>query len=339
MSTLKYLARRLAGLILGLALALPAARAHEIRPAYLDLKETAPGQYDVLWRTPVLSGMRLPLALQMPEDVRNLREPQVDELTDSLVERRWVDAGPGGIEGKRIDFPGLQLSITDVLVRIERLNGAHSTDLIHPSRPYLEVPPPRGALATAAVFLTQGIEHILFGPDHLLFVLALILIVRDGRVLLWTISAFTLAHSITLSLATLGVVHVPGPPVEAMIALSILLLACEIVRLRRGETSLTARRPWLVAFSFGLLHGFGFASALTKIGLPQGDIPLALFSFNVGVEVGQLVFIGVVLGALFCIRLFRVRPTIRQAAVPVTSYAIGSVAAFWFIERLAGFAG
>lgn len=337
MSTLKYLARRLAGLILGLALALPAARAHEIRPAYLDLKETAPGQYDVLWRTPVLSGMRLPLALQMPEDVRNLREPQVDELTDSLVERRWVDAGPGGIEGKRIDFPGLQLSITDVLVRIERLNGAHSTDLIHPSRPYLEVPPPRGALATAAVFLTQGIEHILFGPDHLLFVLALILIVRDGRVLLWTITAFTLAHSITLSLATLGVVHVPRPPVEAMIALSILLLACEIVRLRHGEPSLTSRWPWAVAFTFGLLHGFGFAGALAELGLPQGDIPLALFSFNVGVEIGQLIFIGAVLGLMASVRRIPIPAQVERHASLAAAYAIGTTAAFWFIERLAAF--
>ena len=142
----------------------------------------------------------------------------------------------------------------------------------------------------------HGIEHILFGFDHLLFVLALILIVRSGRVLLWTITAFTIAHSITLSLATLGVVHVPGPPVEATIALSILLLACEIVRLQRGQASLTAQWPWIVAFSFGLLHGFGFAGALTEIGLPQGDIPLALFVFNVGVEVGQLIFIAAVLG-------------------------------------------
>ena len=153
----------------------------------------------------------------------------------------------------------------------------------------------------------HGIEHILFGFDHLLFVLALILIVRDGRVLLWTITAFTVAHSITLSLATLGVVHVPGPPVEAMIALSIMLLACEIVRLRYGQISLTSRWPWIVAFSFGLLHGFGFASALTDIGLPQGDIPLALLSFNVGVEIGQLIFIGVVLAALH-------HPTLRRPA-------------------------
>jgi hydrogenase/urease accessory protein HupE len=218
-------------------------------------------------------------------------------------------------------------------------NGTVSTTLVRPSRPWIEIAAAPGTLAVAGAYVLHGIEHILFGFDHLLFVLALILIVRNGRVLLWTITAFTVAHSITLSLATLGVVHVPAPPVEAMIALSIMLLACEIARLRYGQNSLTSRWPWIVAFSFGLLHGFGFASALTDIGLPQGDIPLALLSFNAGVEIGQLIFIGVVLGALFCIRRFGVPPRIRHAAVPVTSYAIGITSAFWFIERLAGFGG
>src|SRR5262249_1293493 len=154
----------------------------------------------------------------------------------------------------------------------------------------------------------------------------------------WTITAFTLAHSITLSLATLGVVNVPGPPVEASIALSILLLACEIVRTRRGQPSLTARWPWLVAFSFGLLHGFGFAGALPEIGLPQGEIPLALFAFNVGVEVGQIIFIAAVLTLLAAARRINPAPIIERHALTVATYAIGSLAAFWFIERLAGFA-
>ncbi len=316
-----------------------AASAHEARPAYLALHETAPGQFGVLWRTPVLAGMRLPVVLKLPDGVRNLKEPVVSELADSLVERRWVDAGPKGLAGERIEFGGLQLTITDVLVRVEMRDGAVSTTLVRPGRPWIEIAAAPGLLAVAGAYVLHGIEHILFGFDHLLFVLALILIVRSRRLLLWTITAFTVAHSITLSLATVGLVHVPGPPVEAMIALSILLLACEILRVRQGQTSLTAQWPWVVAFSFGLLHGFGFASALTEIGLPPGDIPLALFSFNVGVEIGQLIFIGAVLGAMICIRRLGVPPKIRQAAIPVTSYAVGSVAAFWFIERLAGFAG
>ena len=173
----------------------------------------------------------------------------------------------------------------------------------------------------------HGIEHILFGFDHLLFVLALILIVRSLRVLLWTITAFTFAHSITLSLATLGMVHVPGLPVEASIALSILLLACEIVRLQRRQESLTARWPWLVAFAFGLLHGFGFACALIDIGLPRGDVPLALFAFNIGVEVGQIAFIVTVLGALGLARHIGTPVVVRRHALPVATYAIGSLAA------------
>ena len=156
--------------------------------------------------------------------------------------------------------------------------------------------------------------------------------------LLMTVTAFTLAHSITLSLATLGVVHVPGPPVEASIALSILLLAHEIVRVQRGApASLTSQWPWIVAFCFGLLHGFGFASALKDIGLPQGDIPLALLSFNVGVEIGQLIFIGCVLGVLALVKRIKLPSVIERHASAVATYAIGSVAAFWLIERVGQF--
>jgi hydrogenase/urease accessory protein HupE len=327
------MARLLAGVVLALSFAFPAARAHEIRPAYLDLEETAPGRYDVLWRTPVLSGMRLPLVLQMPAEVRNLRDPQMDELTDSLVERRSIDAGPNGLEGKRIDFLGLQLTITDVLVRIERLDGAHSTELVHPSRPYVEIPAPRGALATAIVFLTQGVEHILFGADHLLFVLGLMLIVRSPWMLLKTITAFTLAHSITLAAATLGYASIPAPPLNAAIALSILFLGPEIVRSWRGETSFTIRRPWVVAFAFGLLHGFGFASGLTAIGLPRGDIPLALLCFNLGVEAGQLAFVALILALVRAFKTIEMGWPRPVAWAP--AYVVGSLGAFWTIQRVA----
>jgi hydrogenase/urease accessory protein HupE len=333
--------RRLRGLFAlflpALMLALGAAHAHEARPAYLEIKETAQGRYSVVWRTPVLAGMRLPVVLQLPDDLKNLNEPVVQELTDSLVERRWIDAGPNGLAGRRIEFPGLQLTITDVLFRIERLDGTRATELVRPSQPWVEIAVARGPLAVAGAYLVHGIEHILFGFDHLLFVLALILIVRRGRTLLWTITAFTLAHSITLTLATLGIVHVPGPPVEATIALSILLLASELVRVQRGQASVTARWPWIVAFTFGLLHGFGFAGALTEIGLPQGDIPLALFMFNVGVEIGQLIFVAVVMGMLACVRHMHFPRVIERPALSIATYAIGIAAAFWFIERLSGF--
>ena len=312
------------------------AWAHESRPAYLEINETAPGRYDVLWRTPVLSGRRLPVVLKYAEGTRNVTEPVVQELSDSLLERRVIEV-PGGLAGKRIEIIGLQGTITDVLARVRLRDGAHSTTLIHPSKPWLEVTAARGWLAVAGAYLRHGVDHILLGYDHLLFVFALILIVRSTRVLVWTITAFTVAHSITLALATLGFVHVPGPPVEATIALSILLLAGEIVRLERGEASLTARWPWVVAFSFGLLHGFGFASALADIGLPRGDIPLALFAFNVGVELGQLAFIAVVLGLFALAKRIKRAASLERYARPAAPYAIGILASFWFCERLAGF--
>jgi hydrogenase/urease accessory protein HupE len=334
----KVLMARSAFLVIVFVLAsFQGASAHDARPAYMQVTEVAPQRYEIIWRTPVLSGMRLPVVLRFPANTRNVTEPVLRELSDSLVERRIVEAG-GGLTGTRIEIVGLQATITDALVRVQMLDGSYSTTLVRPSRPWIDITTSRSSLEVAGAYVMHGIEHILFGYDHLLFVLALILIVRSTRVLLLTVTAFTIAHSITLSLATLGVVHVAGPPVEATIALSILLLACEIIRSEQGQPSLTAKWPWLVAFSFGLLHGFGFASALSEIGLPQGDIPLALFSFNVGVEIGQLVFIAVVFGIMGCAKLIRLPAVFAVRARPVAAYAIGIMAAYWFIERLAGFA-
>jgi hydrogenase/urease accessory protein HupE len=309
------------------------ASGHESRPALLQINEITADRYDVIWRAPLLSGMRLPVVLRLPGGVHDIGPPVVQELSDSLLQRRKIEV-TGGLSGKRVDFVGLEATITDVLVRVAMLDGSYSTTLVRPSRPWIDIATTRGPLAVAGAYLAHGIEHILFGFDHLLFVLALVLIVRSGRVLLMTVTAFTVAHSITLSLATLGVVHVPGPPVEASIALSIMLLAYEIVRSQRGQVSLTAQWPWVVAFSFGLLHGFGFASALSDIGLPQGDIPLALLSFNVGVEIGQLIFIGCVLCVLALARRIKLPSVIEAHALTAVTFAIGSVAAFWLIERL-----
>ncbi|TSD86867.1 HupE/UreJ family protein [Mycobacterium sp. KBS0706] len=326
----------LLGILVAVLAHLPSAWAHEARPAYLELTETAPGRYDVLWRTPLLAGMRLPVVLVFPKGVRNLTEPTQRVLPDSLLERQVIEVD-GGLAGKRIDFTGLPGTITDVLVRVQLDDGAYSTTLVRPSRPWIEITASQGPLAVMGAFVMHGVEHILFGYDHLLFVLALILIVRSVRSLLLTVTAFTVAHSITLALATLGVVRVPGPPVEAAIALSILLLACEIIRMRRGETSLTARWPWAVAFAFGLLHGLGFASALAAIGLPRGDVPQALFAFNVGVELGQLIFIAAVLAAMSLARRLAATPRMASIARLSVTYAIGALAAFWLWERVAAF--
>lgn len=307
------------------------ARAHEIRPAYLELKETSHGQFSVLWRTPVLSGMRLPIALKLPNDVKNLREPSVQELADSTVERRWVSVGPNGLAGKRIDFVGLQATITDVLVRVEMLDGRKWTTIARPSQPWVEIAASQTWLGVAGTYVVQGIRHIVLGVDHMLFVLGLLLIVKDRWMLLKTITAFTVAHSITLAIATLGYASAPLLPLNVAIALSILFLGPEIVRVDHRETSMTIRHPWVVAFAFGLLHGFGFASGLTALGLPHGDVPLALLLFNVGVEIGQLFLVLMILLLERSFRTLEIRWPGWVEALP--AYTIGSLGAFWTIQR------
>ena len=309
------------------------ALAHEARPAYLEIKETSAGRYEILWRTPVLSGMRLPVRLQLPKDVVNVKEPTVQELSDSLLERRTIDAGPGGLAGKRIDFVGLQGTITDVLVRIELKDGRKWTTIVRPSQSWVEIAAAPGPLAVVGAYVVHGIRHIAFGADHLLFVLGLLLIVKDRWMLLKTVTAFTVAHSLTLAIATFGYAEAPLLPLNAAIALSIFFLGPEIVRSWRGETSFTIRHPWVVAFVFGLIHGFGFASALTSAGLPRQDLPLALLGFNVGVEIGQVGFILIVLGLERAFRALQIRWPRWVEALP--GYAVGTLGAFWTIQRTA----
>ena len=320
-------------------LAVPTTRAHEARPAYLEIKETSPNQFSVLWRTPVLAGMRLPVVLTMPGDVKNLKEPVVQELADSLLERRWIDAGATGLARKRIQFTGLQATITDVLVGVEMLDGRTWTIIAHPSQPWVQIAASQTWLGVAGAYLRLGIEHIWSGIDHLLFIFALMILVRGTRRLVATVTAFTVAHSITLAAATLGFVHVQQKPVEACIALSIVFVAGEIVHARQGWQGWTERWPWVIAFTFGLLHGFGFAGALNAVGLPQTAIPVALLFFNVGVEIGQLLFIAAILSIMSLARWL-----IRRTAIPkpawawrVAPYSIGGLAAFWMIQRIADF--
>ena len=323
----------LANLVLATVLTAASAPAHEARPAYLEIKETAPGRASLLWRTPVLAGMRLPVALQNPAGAKNVQEPTVEELADSLVERRWLDVGPDGLAGKRIEFSGLQLTITDVLVHVETLDGRTWTTIARPSQPWVQMAAAQTRMEVAETYVVQGIRHILFGADHMLFVLGLLLIVRDRWMLVKTVTAFTAAHSITLAAATLGYASVPALPLEAAIALSILFLGPEIVRCWRGETSFTIRHPWVVAFAFGLLHGFGFASGLTSMGLPQAEIPLALLLFNVGVELGQLAFVGLFLLLGWSFRTLAIRWPRAVELLP--GYAVGSLGAFWSLQRIA----
>ena len=314
----------------GLLACVSCAWAHEPRPAFLDIKETASGRYEVLWRTPLNAGMRLPIALRFGDDVRNLTEPVVQELNDSLIERLSIDTGPEGLAGRRIGFAGLEATITDVLVRVELRDGRHWTSIVRPSQGWIEIAA-GSALAVAEAYTAHGIQHIAFGADHLLFILGLLLIVNDRWMLLKTVTAFTIAHSITLAIATLVYAPAPAVPLNATIALSVLFVGTEIVRVWRGEMCLTIRRPWVVAFLFGLLHGFGFASALTSVGLPGAELPIALLTFNLGVEIGQVSFVLLIIALQRSFRELEIRWPRWAAALP--GYAVGSLGAFWTIQR------
>jgi hydrogenase/urease accessory protein HupE len=310
---------------------------HEVRPAYLELRQIGAETYAVLWKVPGRGeGLRLALYPELPAGSENLGPPQPAFHNDAFSER-WTFRRAGGLSGGTIRIAGLEATVTDALVRIERLDGSLQVARLTPSSPSFVVESAPGGMQIAATYLRLGIEHILLGYDHLLFVLALMLVVAGRWALLKTITAFTVAHSITLGLAVLGFVHIPRPPVEAANALSIQLLATEIMRRNRGAPSLTVRAPWVVAFAFGLLHGLGFAGALIDAGLPAQDVPLALLAFNVGVEVGQLMFVGSVLAAGLLLSRWRLPDSAPLRARPALAYAIGTLAAFWFIDRLAGF--
>ena len=316
----------------------PGVFAHEVRPAYLELRQTGPEIYDALWKVPGRDeNLRLGLYVELPAGCTNVTEPRASMINNAFTER-WTVKCAGGLSGGTIHIAGLSATMTDVLVRLERLDGTTQVTRLTPSTPSFMVAAAAGAMGVARTYTVLGVEHILGGVDHLLFVLGLLLIVgQRWGLMIKTITAFTVAHSITLALATLGFVHVPQAPVEAVIALSIVFVAAEIVHSRQGRPGLTERAPWVVAFTFGLLHGFGFAGALSQIGLPQHDIPLALLCFNVGVEVGQLLFIASVFAVVAVARQITRRVALPQPvwAWRVVPYAIGSVSACWLIQRVA----
>ncbi len=330
--------RRALGLlaILLLGFALP-AMADEFRPAYLQLTQTSAESYDVLWKLPALDE-NTPLKVR-PEFPAGVTEQGIrrTSFAAGTLRQRWGITAPGGLNDKTIGFPGLTETRIDILVRLERLDGSVQLERILPGQPSFTARASPGNREVARTYVTIGIGHILLGFDHLLFVLALVMIVKSTRRLLVTITAFTVAHSITLSLATLGVLHVPGPPVEAIIALSIVFVASEIIHQRQGRPGLAARKPWVVAFAFGLLHGLGFAGALAEVGLPENSIPLALLFFNIGVEIGQVLFIVVVLAIYRLLaKVVAGRFDLARLA-PVPAYAIGGLASYWLFERVAGF--
>jgi hydrogenase/urease accessory protein HupE len=319
-----------AALLLVLLAAAADAWAHEVRPGYLELRESPDGTCQLLWKKPAGGEVEIRIAPVVPEGCR-FSAPDRQQITPGAVLVRGTLQCEGGIAGKTLRIAGLESTITDVLVRIHHADGRQESHLLRPSSPAVTLGASTTAGGRALAYLRLGVEHILLGVDHLLFVLGLLLIVSDRKMLVKTVTSFTLAHSITLAVATLGYASAPLPPLNAAIALSILFLGPEIVRVWRGETSFTIRHPWVVAFAFGLLHGFGFASGLTTMGLPRAEIPLALLLFNVGVEVGQIFFVALVLLLERSFRVLEIRWPRFAAALP--GYAVGSLGAYWTIQR------
>jgi hydrogenase/urease accessory protein HupE len=306
--------------------------AHETRPGFLELTETGPDTYDLFWKRPSGGEVEIRIAPVVPTGC-HFTAPDRQQLTAGAVVVRGTLRCEGGLAGKTLRIADLETTITDVLVRIHHADGRLESHLVRPVEPQVTLGGKTTGGQRALGYLRLGVEHILLGVDHLLFVLGLLLIVADRWMLLKTITSFTIAHSITLAVATLGYASAPGPPLNAAIALSILFLGPEIVRSWRGGTSFTLRHPWVVAFAFGLLHGFGFASGLTQMGLPQPEIPLALLLFNVGVEIGQLFFVILILALERSFRALEIEWPRWAEMLP--GYAVGALGAFWTIQRTA----
>lgn len=312
------------------------ATAHPLAPALLELTARPDGVFDVLWKTSVLRVPGSDLQPRLPEHCRSEQPMVVEEVADRLVRRWTVDCGERGLIGAEVGFDGLGPARIDALVRVALADGHVVRGVVRAAQPTLTVAAAASGGDVFGGYLRLGFDHILSGLDHLLFVFGLLLLVESTPLLIQTITAFTAGHSVTLSLAALGLVRYPSRPIELIIALSVFLLAVELTR-SAPRASLMRRWPWAIAAGFGLLHGLGFAGALAEVGLPAREIPLALFAFNAGIELGQLAFVfAILLTRRLLRRLVDVLPRWVELA-PI--YAMGSLAAFWCLERLAAVLG
>jgi hydrogenase/urease accessory protein HupE len=320
----------LAALVL-CALAQPSA-AHRLAPSLLEVREIAAGRVAVRWKTPLQRPVGADLRPELPGDCETTGSPEAGgDATSATL--RFEAHCPGGLVGRSFRVRGLAESRTEALLRLVLADGRRFQAVLRAGAPAFRVPERQRPLSVARDYVAFGFRHILEGLDHLLFVLGLVLLVPGRRLLVWTVTAFTVGHSITLSLAVLGFLGLPPKLVELSIAITILVLAVELARGEEAPASWLRRFPWAMAGLFGLLHGLGFAGALVEVGLPQEEIPLALFVFNVGIELGQLAFVAVVLAALVGIRPLARRGPVWLTRVP--AYGIGSLAAYWCLDRVA----
>ena len=315
-----------------------AIRADDLRPGYLEIREMPATpqnayRYAVTWKAPIKPGLAASVMPTFPTDCAELSAPE-RSIDSAALLTRWTIGCTTSLAGRSISLAGIEDTPGDALMRYQALDGGTQAARLTPSTPTANIAAKPDRWQVARTYFVTGVEHILMGYDHLLFVLSLVLLLNGAWRVAATVTAFTIAHSLTLIATTLQLVSLPRAPVEAAIALSIVFLAVEIVKREPGNPRLSERIPWIVAFLFGLLHGFGFAGALAEIGLPQGEVPTALLTFNLGVEAGQLV---IVAAALMTIALLkRVRQNWLDPAKTVAAYAIGSVAAMWLIIRISG---
>ena len=317
-------------LLLAMPMLATVAWTHEVRPAYLEIDQTGAHSYSLLWKQPTLGNLTVHLVPHISNGW--LEQPPAGEYAASgFLIKTWkvVATEPDPVAGRTVSIEGLEQTTTDALIRVRLSDGRNLDTVLRPEHSSFVVRFGSHGTQSALVYLQLGMQHILTGMDHLLFVLGLLLIVPNRWMLLKTVSAFTVAHSITLGVATLFQVAPGVALLNTLIALSILFLGPEIVRYQRGGTSFTLRHPWVVAFCFGLLHGFGFASGLLSLGLPRSELPLALLMFNVGVEIGQVVFIVLILALVRSFRLMEIRWPRPVLALP--TYAVGTLGAFWTI--------
>jgi hydrogenase/urease accessory protein HupE len=329
--------RRACALAIGLAalawLGASPATAHEVRPAYLEITENSAHKFDVLWKQPSNGTLVIKLTPRVSNGLLDSK-PSEETIANSFLVRRWdnLQVTRDSFDGATLAIEGLEFTITDALVNITFSNGQQIQEILRPSTPSMRIHLKGTGKLPVPAYLRLGIEHILTGFDHLSFVLGLLLLVRNRAMLVKTITAFTIAHSITLVAAALGYVHVSAPVIESLVALSIVFVAVELARYYRGHEGLTVRYPWVISFTFGLLHGFAFAGSLADIGLPPHNIPFALLLFNLGVELGQLLFVGVVFAFIGLLRLLPRRlPVWTRWLAP---YAIGALSSYWMLERI-----
>ena len=306
--------------------------AHEVRPVSLEITEAA-GATEIVWRQPLAAGYTQPLAPALSSGWLDA-QPRQQTFTAQSLTRSWRIAGGGvPLAGQTLRIDGLDRVLTDVFVRVKWQSGDETVALLRPLHDTLVLEPSTGSGTAIRAYFRLGVEHIWSGYDHLLYLAGLMLLVGSFRALVGVITAFTAAHSLTLAASVLGIVKLQPAPVEAVIALSILFVAVELRRGQLGQSGFAHAHPWVVAFAFGLLHGFGFAGALRSIGLPDGAIAAPLLLFNLGIEAGQLVFVTVV-AALFW-QLVKRMPAARPALQRGSTMVIGSLAAWWLIARTA----